>query len=93
MLDPRMFADKPDLYGEWCTYATDNNFHPGTPEKFFEALYAAGGGLIKAGRPYIRITGKDGKVVENRRINACMGIDLLPPPPNPHTAKTVDIPY
>jgi hypothetical protein len=35
-------------------------------EKFCESLYAAAGGLVKAGRPRIG----------NKQINACMGIKL-----------------
>jgi putative DNA primase/helicase len=95
ILDPRVFEDKDDMYDEWCSFARDNNMHPGTKEKFYEALYAAGGGLIQAGRPYITYRDHNGDpikdkngVIDKRQIKAVMGICLLPS--NPFTEHTND---
>jgi P4 family phage/plasmid primase-like protien len=84
ILDPRVFEDKDDMYSEWCTFAQDNNMLPGTKEKFYEALYAAGGGLIQAGRPWVTLKDakgipiKDKNGVVKKQLNAVMGICLLP---------------
>lgn len=82
ILDPRVFAEKDEMYTEWCDYARDSNMLPGTPEKFFEALYAAGGGLIQAGRPVITFRNEwngvpiknEKSIVQKKQINAVMGI-------------------
>jgi P4 family phage/plasmid primase-like protien len=89
ILDSRVFEDKDDLYSEWCIHARDNNMLPGTKEKFYEALYAAGGGSIQAGRPWITVRDWNGipikvnGVVQKKQIKAVMGICL--PPSNPFT--------
>jgi putative DNA primase/helicase len=48
---PDQRVSKDVLYEAWRDYSKDNTTLPGTVEAFSEKLYAAGNGLIGAGRP------------------------------------------
>ena len=71
-LDLKAHTEKDDLYRAWCDYQESNNTHPGSKEKFFAALYAAGGGMIKDGRPRDKVT--------HKQIYAVIGLRLLEVP-------------
>jgi putative DNA primase/helicase len=71
-MDPKEHVEKDDLYNAWCDYQERNKSHPGSMERFFAALYAAGGGRLKAGRPRDKIT--------HKQINAVLGLSLLEEP-------------
>lgn len=67
-LDPSAHEPKKALYDAYVIHAQENNFFPGTPEKFCEAMYAAGGGLLRPGKP----VGADGK-----QVPSIMGLKLV----------------
>lgn len=69
-LNPKEFENKNRLYNTYKDYAAENGMPADSKEKFFEALYAATGGKVKATRP----------VVGGKRVLSVQGIKLREPP-------------